>query len=213
MKSLTLRSSVALACALSLAACGGGRGNLQLGGRIFGGVSEGSLVLGGLTKDGLVLQNNGGAPLAVPAGSQTFAFPDLLGSDEAFNVTIQSKPASAVCTVVNGKGKTGAFNVSTVEVHCITNSYELGGTISGLGNASGLVLVNGADRQEISAGATTFTMTRLQADGSYASGKVADGSPYGVTVLTQPAGRSCTVLNGVGTMGAAKVENIQVNCS
>ena len=202
MKILTLRSSVALACALSLAGCGGGGGNLLLGGTITG-----------LSKDGLVLQNNGGTPLAVAAGSQVFSFPDLLSNDQDFNVTIQSAPASAVCTIANGKGKTGAFNVTSVVVTCITNSYALGGTISGLGDATGLVLVNGADRQEISPGATSFTMTRLKADGSYSSGKVGDGSPYGVTILTQPAGRTCTVLNGVGTMGAAPVNNVQVNCA
>jgi hypothetical protein len=202
MKILTLRSSVALACALSLAACGGSSGNLLLGGTIYG-----------LTKDGLVLQNNGGKPFAVPANTQLFAFPDLVGNDEDFNVTVQSSPSSAVCKVINGKGKTGAFNINTVVVNCITNSYDLGGTISGLGNAAGLVLVNGADRQEIAPGATSFTMTRLNPDGSYASGKVGDGSPYGVTILTQPAGRTCTVLNGVGTMGAAKIDNVQVNCS
>jgi hypothetical protein len=200
MKSLTLRSSVALACALSLAGCGGSSGNLLLGGNIYG-----------LTKDGLVLQNNGGTPLVVPANSAVFSFPDLLSNDQDYNVTVQSAPSSAVCTVTNGKGKTGAFNVTSVIVSCVTNSYELGGTISGL-DAAGLVLVNGADRQAISAGATRFTMTRLNADGSYASGKVGDGSPYGVTVLTQPAGRNCTVLNGVGTMGAAPVQNVQVNC-
>ena len=201
MKSLTLRSSVALACALSLAGCGGSSGNLLLGGRISG-----------LTRDGLVLQNNGGTPLVVPANSSVYSFPELLGNDKDFNVTIKSAPASAVCTIPNNKGKTGAFNVTTVDVFCITNAYELGGTISGLGDATGLVLVNGAERQDIRAGATSFTMTHLNADGSYFSGKVADGSPYGVTILTQPAGRSCTVLNGVGTMGAAPVNNVQVNC-
>jgi hypothetical protein len=190
MKSLTLRSSVALACALSLAACGGHGGNLLLGGHIFG-----------LTKDGLVLQNNGGTPLVIPAGQSVFSFPTLIGNDEDFNVTIQSAPASAVCTVVDGKGRSGAFNITTVQVSCITNSYALGGFISGL-DASGLVLVNGSDRLEVKAGATTFNLS-----------KVADGAPYGVTILTQPAGRTCTVQNGVGTMGAAPVANIQVNCA
>jgi hypothetical protein len=99
-----------------------------------------------------------------------------------------------------------------VLVNCITNSYELGGTITGLGNATGLVLVNGAARPEIAAGATTFNMTVLKADGTYISGKVDDGSPYGITVLTQPAGKTCSVQNGVGTMGAAAVTNVQVNC-
>lgn len=201
MKSLTLRSSVALACALSLAGCGGSSGTLLLGGQVYG-----------LTRDGLVLQNNGGTPLAVPANASVFSFPELMGSDQDYNVTVQSAPPSAVCTPSFNKGRTGAFNVTSIVVTCITNTYELGGTISGL-DASGLVLINGADRQEISAGATSFTMTRLKADGSYASGKVGDGSPYGVTVLTQPAGRTCTVLNGVGTMGAGAVNSIQVKCA
>jgi hypothetical protein len=201
MKSLTLRASVALACALSLAACGGGSGNLLLGGTVYN-----------VTKDGLVLQNNGGPALAIPAGSTSFAFPALLKNDEDYNVTIQSSPSNAVCTVVSGKGRMGAFNVTSVIVNCVVNTYDLGGTISGLGNATGLVLVNGPERQEIAAGATSFTMTRLNADGTYASGKVGDGAPYGITVLTQPTGRTCSVQNGVGTMGAAAVGNVTVTC-
>ena len=190
MKNLILRSSVALACALSLAACGGGSGNLLLGGNVFG-----------LVKDGLVLQNNGGTPYAVSAGSSTFAFPDLLKNDQDFNVTIQSSPSNAVCTVVNGKGRTGAFNVTSVEIDCVTNTYALGGTVTGL-DVGGLVLVNGADRVTVAAGAGSFSLA-----------KVADGSPYGVTVLTPPTGRTCSVQNGVGTMGAAAVSNIQVTCA
>jgi hypothetical protein len=200
MKSMYLRFCVAMACALGLAACGGNSGNLLLGGHVIG-----------LTRDGLVVQNNGGTPFPVPANSIVYSFPDLIGNDQKYNVTIQSSPPSAVCTVVNGTGTSGAYSVTSVDITCITKPYDLGGTVSGL-DASGLVLVNGSDRQEIPAGATSFTMTRKNADGSYASGKVGDGSPYGVTVLTQPAGRSCTVNNGVGTMGAAAVMSIQVNC-
>lgn len=205
MKSLTLRSSVALVCALSLAGCGGGSGNLVLGGNVVGPI-----------KDGLVLQNNGGTPLVIPAStapSQIFSFPDLLRNDQDFNITIQSAPPSAVCTLTSGtKGRTGAFNVTNVVITCVTNSYDLGGTITGLGNATGLVLVNGSDRQTISAGATSFTMTVPNANGTF-SGKVDDGSPYGVTILSQPTGRTCTVVNGTGTMGAAAVSSIQVNCA
>src|SRR6202012_4256715 len=36
---------------------------------------------------------------------------------------------------------------------------------------------------------------------------------YSVTVKTQPSGQSCTVANGTGTMGAADVTNIVVNCT
>lgn len=39
------------------------------------------------------------------------------------------------------------------------------------------------------------------------------GSTYNVTVLTQPSGQTCTVNNGMGTMGAAPIRNVRVSCS
>jgi hypothetical protein len=201
MKSLTLRSSIALVCALSLAGCGGGSGNLLLAGSVLG-----------LTKDGLVLAN-GNDTVAVPAGSLTFSFPQLLATDSSYNVTVKTQPTAAVCTVTNGTGNSGAFNVTSVLVNCVTNSYDLGGTITGL-TRTGLVLVNGRDQKAIPVGTTattTFTMTQTPANGTV-TGKVADGSPYGVTILTQPTGQTCTVTNGVGTMGSSAVNSIQVSC-
>jgi hypothetical protein len=190
MKSLTLRSSVALACALSLAACGGGGGNLLLGGSVKN-----------LAKPGLVLQNKTGPLLPVAVGSASFVFNELIGNDQDFDVEIATQPTGAVCGLANNKGKSGAFNVLTVEVVCLTNTYDLGGKISGL-DAAGLVLVNGDDRLAVAAGTTDFKLT-----------KVADGAPYGVAVLTQPAGRTCSVQNGVGTMGSAAIDTIRVTCA
>ena len=199
MKSLTLRSSVALACALSLAGCGGSSGNLLLAGSISG-----------LTKDGLVLQNNG-ETLVIAAGQTSFTFLTLLSNDQAFDVTVLSKPDSADCSVTNGKGTSGAYNVTSVIVSCVTHSYGLGGTITGLGDAKGLVVINGPDRQDIPPGATVFNMTRVFADDvTYASGKVAEGAPYGVTILTQPTGRTCTVQGGVGIMPAIKLPETEL---
>lgn len=201
MKSLYLRSGLALACALGLTACGGGDDNIQLGG-----------VVTGLTKNGLEIQNNGGPPLAIPAFASTFAFPALIGSDSDFNITIKTQPASSTCEVINGNGKSGAFGVFSVEIRCVTFSFDLGGSISGLDSA-GLVLINGRDRQSIPAGATSFTMTKFQADGkTYESGRVPDGQPYGITVLQQPAGRICSVANGTGTMGGSAITNVAVTC-
>ena len=190
MKNLTLRSSIALACALSLAGCGGGSGNLLLGGTVYG-----------LTKSGLALQNKSGPLLSVAAGSSTFAFAELLKNDEDFDVEIATQPPGAKCSLLNNKGKTGAYNVTTVQVSCVTNTYDLGGQISGL-DVSGLVLVNGADRVTVAAGATGFKFSKID-----------DGAPYGITVLTQPTGRTCTVQNGIGTMGSAAIDTIRVTCA
>ena len=189
MKSLTLRASVALACALSLAACGGSSGNLLLGGTVTN-----------LFKPGLVLQNKTGPLLPVAAGSTTFAFNELISNDETFDVEVATQPTGAVCALANNKGKSGAYNITSVAVVCRTNTYDLGGKISGL-DASGLVLVNGADRLTIAAGTSDFKLSQ-----------VADGAPYGITVLTQPSGRTCSVQNGVGTMGAAAVDTVRVTC-
>lgn len=202
MKSLYLRSSVALACALGLAACGGGDDNLLLAGNVYG-----------LLKDGLVIQNNGGPDLAIPAGATNFSFPQLISSDSDFNITVKALPPSTKCDVVNGKGKSGAYSVYSVEIRCVTSSYDLGGTISGL-DATGLVLINGSQRKVIPAGATSFTMTAFADDGTtYVSGRVPDGQPYGITILQQPTGRTCSVANGTGTMGSTAQNNVVVTCS
>ncbi len=191
MNKLTLRGCVALACITSLVACGGSGGTLVLGGSISG-----------LTKDGLVLQNNGGSDLTVLSGTSAFSFTDLIGNDTSYNVTVKTNPAGATCTVFDGKGKTVGYNVTNIGVICINAPRTLGGQISGL-NATGLVLINGADRYTAAKpGDTTFTMPAT----------VPDGSNYGVTVLTQPANQVCTVSNGTGTAGATNVTSVLVSC-
>jgi hypothetical protein len=162
----------------------------MLGGQVFG-----------LTKGEVVLENNGQVK-TVPVNSSSYFFDQMLRNDEDFNVTIKSWPASMTCSMSNNKGRTGSFSIQNANLSCFTNPYALGGEIKGLDNASGLVLVNGADQIVIPAGAVEFTMPAM----------VGDGSPYGVTILAQPAGRSCTVVNGVGTMGNAAVKTVLVTC-
>ncbi|HWJ95768.1 MAG TPA: hypothetical protein VNT33_13645 [Telluria sp.] len=179
-----------LACALGLSACGGSSGELLLGGQVFG-----------VTKDGLVLQNNGGSDLNIPANASTFYFKDLIGVDSTYNVTVKSIPDNATkCEVANATGRS-AFNVQNVYVTCTLKTHALGGSITGLGNATGLVLVNGSNRVDVPAGATSFSMAAVGED-----------SPYGITILTQPAGKSCTITNNVGTMLKADITNVAVNC-
>jgi hypothetical protein len=202
MKSLTQRASVALACALSLAGCGGG-GSLSLSGSVVG-----------LNREGLVLVN-GKDTVSVPSGGTSFVFTQLLGNDQDFEVTVQTQPDAATCTVINGKGRTSTFNINSVIVSCVTDSYDIGGTVSGLPAGASVVLVNGPERQEVTAnGSFTMTKTSVGTDGKPVfSGKVSVGAPYGITVLTQPAGKTCTVANGVGTMAKAAVTNIEVTCA
>lgn len=79
--------------------------------------------------------------------------------------------------------------------------YTVSGTVSGL-TGSGLVLQNnGGDNLAIAAdGVFTFATS------------VGAGSPYNVTVLSQPNGQTCSVANASGIVNGAAVANVQVNC-
>jgi Galactose binding lectin domain len=161
--------------------------------------------ISGLTGTGLVLQNNAGDDLSV-TGNGAFAFATPVHGGDAFAVTIKTQPSAPTqtCTLSQGTGTAVAANVSTVAVACTTNTFSVGGTVTGLAG-TGLVLQdNLGDNLSVTAGGT-FT---------FATG-VASGAKYAVTVLTQPSApsQSCTVANGAGTMGAAPVQGVVVTCA
>jgi sugar lactone lactonase YvrE len=81
-------------------------------------------------------------------------------------------------------------------------SFSLGGTITGLpSGATGLVLADGSTKAQIASSGTSFTF-----------GSLAAGSSYSVAVNSSPAGLSCTVAGGSGTL-TADVDNVVVTCS
>lgn len=91
-----------------------------------------------------------------------------------------------------------ASNVLNISIG--KNEYTIGGAVSGL---SGTVVLqnNGTDNEAVSSdGAFTFSTA------------IAEGSPYAVTVFTQPTGQTCTVTNGSGTVGTANITNVAVTC-
>lgn len=200
MKSSYLRAGLALLCAVILSACGGNNGNLALSGTISYDT----------VKSGLVLVNNGnGEKLTIESGATSFVFTKLLASDEAFDVEILTPATGAVCTLSNNKNNANVYTVYYVAVSCKANPYVLGGTVKGL-TGTGLVLANGSDLSSVQPSATAG------ADVSFIfPTKVANGSPYGVTVLTQPTGQTCAVSSTLnpGTMPSSDDQKgLIVNC-
>jgi hypothetical protein len=202
MKSLYLRSGLALVCAALLNACGGGNGNLALSGTVSG-----------LTKPDLVLINKKtGERLAIPANTSSFVFTRLAAVDEEFDVEIDTPPTGAKCAPVgtSNVGKANAYTSYSISFSCVTNPWTLGGTVSGLRN-KGLVLANGADLVSVPPPATAGDKVSF----TFPS-KVGDGSAYGVTVLTQPkdpAAQVCTVTNPTGNMPARDYADLVVTCN
>ncbi len=157
--------------------------------------------ISGLKADGLVLANNG-ASVTLNSGTTQFTFTTLIATGTPYAVTVQAAPAGYTCSVANGSGTMGTADISNVVVTCSTQSYPVGGTISGF-TSTGLVLANGTDRITPATNATSFTMPT----------PVASTSSYAVTVAVQPAGMSCSVANGSGTVGNSAVTNIAVTCT
>ncbi len=147
----------------------------------------------------LVLQNNGGDNLALTA-SGSFAFATTVVDGSAYAVSVQTQPGGQTCSVSAGTGGVSGSTVTTVTVVCSNTTYNVGGAVSGLSGTLVLQNNNGDNRSVTADGGFTFATP------------VASGSAYSVTVLTQPAGQSCSVANGTGTVTAA-VTNVSITCA
>ena len=101
----------------------------------------------------------------------------------------------------DGSGTVTAGAVASVAVACVTNTYGVSATVSGL-QGTGLVLQNnGAQDKAVAANGTVTFPSQLS------------GTPYAITVLTQPSApvQACFVVGGTGTVAGAPVA-AQVSC-
>jgi hypothetical protein len=157
---------------------------------------------------GLVLQNNLGDDLVVPANATTFTFATAIREGNAYSVSVKTQPTGPVqtCTVGNGTGSgvVGTANVTSVTVNCVTpgpNDYIIGGVVSGLSGTLSVQLNGG-------------TPLALNGNGPWSfSNKLLDGSSYNVTISSQPAGQTCNVTNGVGFVAGGNITNIAISCA
>ena len=159
----------------------------------------------GLAGTGLALEDNGGNNLAVTANG-AFTFTTAIASGSAYNVTVGTEPSNPTqsCVVSNGSG-TATANVTNVSVVCttVTQTYTIGGSVSGLAG-TGLVLQdNGGNNLAVTANGNFAFTTAINS-----------GSAYKVTVLTQPStpAQVCVVTSGSGTANA-NVTNVAVACT
>lgn len=161
--------------------------------------------ISGLAGTELELSNNGGDTFE-PGSNGAFNFPTPVPHGGAYDVTVTTQPntPAQTCTVTNGSGTGVTADVANIQVNCTTNSYAVGGTVSGL-SGTGLTLQNnfGNDLSVGANGSFTFTQT------------VTSGSNYIVRVIKEPTNPSqtCTVSNDAGLVADAAVTNIVVTCA
>jgi 6-phosphogluconolactonase (cycloisomerase 2 family) len=222
----SLRALVVALCAGGLlVACGnaldsagstisssGGSGNGSIGGNgtasSSGGGAQTSYTIGGsvmgLSGSGLMLQNNAGDTRTI-LGNGGFTFSSSMAGRATYKVTILAQPTnpSQTCTVMNGVGTVGTVNVASIVVACTMNYYTVAGSVTGL-VGSGLVLQTNGGNNVPASSAGTYTFATL-----------ASGTPYTVTVMTQPSNpaQTCTVANDTGKVTTANVSNVAVTCT
>jgi hypothetical protein len=185
--------AVVFACLVALAsATNAHASNFTIGGTVSG-LNSGASV---------TLLDNGGDALKVTANGK-FTFATALPTGAAYSVTVSVQPAGQTCTVTGGSGIVGTVNVTTVKVVCKTNTYTIGGTLSGLVTAQFVTLLdNGGSALKLTKNGTFTFKTAL-----------ASGKAYNVTISVQPVGETCAVTNGSGTVGTSNVTTVKVACT
>lgn len=181
---------ISIVMALGLSGCGGGNDTL-IGGKLSG--------LG----DGLrvVLQNNNTDNLALTLNG-TFTFPTGLASGAAYSVTVLTQPVGQTCNVSGGSGTVDSKSrdVTDIAVTCSANS-SVGGTLTGMLDGRSVTLANAGQ------------LLAVAQNGAFAfPGVLPAGSTYTVTIVTQPAGQTCSVINGSGTVVANVMATVAVTC-
>jgi hypothetical protein len=150
----------------------------------------------------LALQNNAGDTYTTTSNG-SFNFVTSVIESGSYIATVFTQPAGQTCSISNGSGIVATVDVTNIAVNCETNpppTYSIGGTINGLTGT--LILQNNSG--------DTYTTTSI---GSFNfATSVIESSSYSATVFTQPAGQTCSISNGNGTVATADVDNIAIVC-
>lgn len=166
-----------------------------VGGTVVGLAAGNEVVVLNNASEGQVLNSNGG-----------FVFSTSITDETAYSVTISANPSSPnqTCDVINGMGTVAGDAVTDVVINCVTNTYTIGGNISGLAAGNAVVLQNSLADDLV-----------VNTDGSFTfDTAVIDEGAYAVTVLTQPdtPNQTCTVAQGSGSVAGVPVTTVEVAC-
>ena len=179
------------AAGLALAACGSSSPDVTISGTLAGLATGMSVTVKKNTTETLALTSNG-----------PFTFTTTVSAGNGYAVTVLTQPVGQLCTVTGGAGTVSGNGdpVPAAAVSCAFNA-SVGATVAGLGTGLTVTLSNAG------------VLLPVTANGSFAiPGILAAGSTYAVTVVSQPAGQTCTVTNDTGIVVVNSVPLVTVNC-
>jgi cysteine-rich repeat protein len=162
----------------------------------------------GLDGSGLVLRNNGSDPVNIN-GNGAFTFPGVLTDGAAYAVTVSQQPSfkAQICSVSGGDdaiggGTIAGANIDTISVNCVTQSFVVSGTVTGLNGGDTVTLQN-----------NTANDQTVNGSGGFSFPAQLDGASYSVSILNYSGPTNCTISNNAGTISGADKSNVAVNCT
>ena len=180
----------------------------------------------GLAGTGLTLQNSDtGDTLPVNANGAV-SFPTGLASGQAYNVAVTTQPGTPTQTCIVGNGAGTVPQTSPVTVTCTTNTYTVGGTVTGLPGpqppSSGPPLLSLVLQDSVGDTITIPATSTSPVTFTFPT-PIPSGSTYAVTVQSQPGtdlsggqglqtSTVCVVSGGTGTVTNADIGSIAITC-
>ncbi|MCC6783696.1 MAG: hypothetical protein IT457_12710 [Planctomycetes bacterium] len=150
----------------------------------------------GLGSGSLVLQLNGAEQLSVD-GDGEFVFATVLHRDDPYAVTLVARPDRTAATIERAAGEVADLGGGVAVV--LEPGYAIGGSVSGLGGDTVRVALNGQVEMDVAS------------DGSFAFPDwYPAGTPYSVSVVSPPAGRTVQLDGANGSVGTADVDGVRV---
>lgn len=160
------------------------------------------------------LEINNSVSLSINQGAETLsvnsngAFASVNGLDDESNyiVSVLTNPISPnqTCDINNSSGIINGADITNIQVTCITNSYFIGGMVTGLYSDNYMLLQNnGSDDLTItSVGAFVFNTPIL------------DHQNFNISIQTQPVDpiQLCTVNNGNSSISGNDINNVNIDC-
>ena len=163
------------------------------------GVAQGTVA--GLATGAVLILHNFSENIII-TGNGTYSttlYPIVPLTPYSLTITNPTSP-SQTCTfdTANNSGNIPAANVN---ITCVTNTFTVGGTVSGLGAGTVTLLNNGLNSTPVVAnGPFTFSTS------------MSSGAVYNVSIASTTGGITCTVGSGIGVVTSANITGVTVTC-
>ncbi len=159
----------------------------------------------GLKGQGLKVEVKGAVPIFINSNG-LYQTNSRLKDGTYYEITVLTQPVDPyqTCKPITATGRITGEDVTSASIQCKTNSFTVGGSISGL-VGSGLVLqLNGENNLDI------------DTDGPYRfNAEIDDQDDFVVTILQQPSNpnQTCSISSPSGSINNNDIVNIDVICA